>query len=295
MPLCAERDPAFGRKHMKPVCPSIFLILFIVFGAHAQTAPDAAELTKLLNDFMAGASVNDATKHDRFWAEDLIYTRSAGRRVSKSEVMHDVRSTPAPKPGDPKTTFSAEDVHIQQYANTAIVAFRLVGTTETDGGAKRVTNFLNTGTFLKRNGKWQAVSWQATKMPRSEEDSTKEVTDAATAFHKALLAADVKKLASLTDTTFIWTNHDGVQIPRQQLLDQLGSGQLKYAKLETNKVTVAIYGDSAVVRGESERLRSAIPGMHGGDSSPIMIFYSLTLIDQGGGWKAVALHSSRTQ
>lgn len=280
---------------MKPVCPSIFLILFIVFGAHAQTAPDAAELTKLLNDFMAGASANDAAIHDRFWAEDLIYTRSAGRRVSKSEVMHDVRSTPAPKPGDPKTTFSAEDVHIQQYGNTAIVAFRLVGTTETDGGATRVTNFLNTGTFLKRNGKWQAVSWQATRMPRSNEDSQKEVEAAAIAIHQSMLNADVGTLASLTDPTFIWTHTAGERMTREQFVAALASGQLKYSKLTTTNVAVAIYADTAIVRGESSRQRSAIPGSKTGDAAPFTAFYTLTFINQGSGWRAVALHTSRTQ
>jgi ketosteroid isomerase-like protein len=138
------------------------LILSAVLNLHAQTAPNAAELTKLLNDFLAGASTNDVAMHDRFWADDVIYTGSAGRRRGKAEIMKDVRSAPAPKPGDAKTTYTAEDVRIQQYGNTAIVAFRLVGTTEKDGKIE-VAKYLNTGTFLKRKGKWQVVSWQATK------------------------------------------------------------------------------------------------------------------------------------
>src|SRR6201988_3564943 len=120
---------------MKRIAYSAFLILLIAAGAFAQTSPDAAEITKLLNDFLAGASRNDPAAHERFWADDLIYTRSAGRRVNKSEVMHDVRSTPPPKPTDPKTVYTAEDIQIQQYGNTAVVAFRLVATTES-GGAK---------------------------------------------------------------------------------------------------------------------------------------------------------------
>ena len=133
--------------------------------ARTPVAPAASELTKLLEDFLAGASRNDAAMHDRFWAEDLIYTSSAGRRVGKADILKDVRSAPAPKPGDPKTTFSAADVRIQQYGNTAIVAFRLVGTTEQNGKTD-VANYLNTGTFLKRDGRWQVVSWQATRLPR---------------------------------------------------------------------------------------------------------------------------------
>jgi hypothetical protein len=66
--------------------------------------------------------------------------------------MRDLRSAPAPKPGDPKTSYGSEDIRIRQYGDTAIVAFRLIGTTEKDGKVT-ITKYLNTGTFLKRNGK----------------------------------------------------------------------------------------------------------------------------------------------
>lgn len=152
------------------------LLLFLVLAAipavpHAQSpAPAAAELKSLLDEFLAGASTNDAAVHDRFWAEDLIYTRSAGVRIGKAELMKDVRSAPAPKPDDPKSVFTAEDVRVQQYGDAAVVAFRLVGTT-TVGGRTEVAHFLNTGTFVKREGKWQAVAWQATRVPDAEPEA----------------------------------------------------------------------------------------------------------------------------
>src|SRR5215213_6752778 len=194
---------------------SVSLLLLLATTVSAQTAPDAAELTKLLNEFLAGASRNDVAVHERFWADDLIYTRSAGRRVNKAEVMHDVRSTPAPKPTDPKTIYTAEDIRIQQYGDTAVVAFRLVATTE-----KNVANLLNSGTFVKRNDKWQVVNWQSTRMPRTEAESKSEVTTADAALHEAFVSGDIDKLTALTDPTFIWT-HGSVQTTRQQLFDDL--------------------------------------------------------------------------
>jgi ketosteroid isomerase-like protein len=135
-------------------------------------APDASELTKLLKDFLAGASRNDAAMHDRFWADDLIYTASAGRRIGKADIMREVREEAPPKPGDETTVFTAENIRIQQYGDTAIVAFRLVGTTDKEG-KKTVNDYLNTGTFLKRDDKWQAVAWQATIIPKKEEPKSK--------------------------------------------------------------------------------------------------------------------------
>src|SRR5258708_29061665 len=94
---------------------TLICIVFIALGAislHAQNATDAAKLTSLLNEFLAGAGRNDAAVHDRFWADDLIYTRSAGVRTNKVELMKGVRSAPAPKLGDPVTIYTAEDIQI---------------------------------------------------------------------------------------------------------------------------------------------------------------------------------------
>jgi ketosteroid isomerase-like protein len=154
---------------MKRILLSSIILLALGSGLHAQTAPDAPELTKLLQDFLAGAGYNDAAMHERFWADDLIYTASAGRRIGKADIMKEVREEGPPKPGDETTVFSAENIRIQQYGDTAIVAFRLVGATN-KAGKKTVNNYLNTGTFLKRDGKWQAVAWQATVMPEKKEE-----------------------------------------------------------------------------------------------------------------------------
>ena len=278
---------------MKRILLTVILMLMLTSGLNAQTAPDAAAVTSLLKEFLDGASRNDAAMHERFWAEDLIYTGSSGRRIGKADILRDQRSAPASKPGDPATAYSAEDIRIQQYGATAIVAFRLVGTTRREGKTE-TANYLNSGTFLKRNGKWQVVSWQATRIPRSEEEARKEVAATEAAFHKAVLGSDVKKLESLLDESFIWTHRAGEQMTRRQLLDELESGELKYSKLETDGVTVSVYGDTAVVRGVSPRQRGSIPGEASDDAGPFTIFYTLTFINKGSGWKAVAMHSSRT-
>lgn len=153
---------------MKRYISTLVLLLAAAISFSAQTAPDAAELTRLLNEFLGGAGRNDAAVHDRFWAKDLIYTRSAGVRVGKEELMKGVRSAPAAKQGDPVTVYTAEDVRIQQYGDAAVVAFKLVGNTTKADGTKTVSNHLNTGTFIKRHGKWQVVAWQATTVLKSE-------------------------------------------------------------------------------------------------------------------------------
>jgi ketosteroid isomerase-like protein len=154
---------------MKRSLLSCILLLSVACEIASQSASDSAELTKLLHDFLAGAGKNDIAMHDRFWADELIYTSALGRRKGKADIMSELRASPAtPKPEEGTTVYTAEEIRIQQYGDTALVAFRLVATTD-KAGTKTVVNYLNTGTFLKRNGKWQAVGWQATAMPKEAE------------------------------------------------------------------------------------------------------------------------------
>jgi uncharacterized protein DUF4440 len=148
---------------MHALTPTILLALALAIPS-SPAAKDGPTLTTMLNEFLAGASRNDAAVHDRFWADDLIYTGSSGRRIGKAELMKDVRSAPVPAPNDPKTVYAAEDIRIQQYGDAALVAFRLVATT-TAAESTSVARYLNSGMFVKRKGQWQAVGWQATKMP----------------------------------------------------------------------------------------------------------------------------------
>lgn len=140
---------------------SLIVTLFLLTTAAADVAaPDAEELQRLLVYFLEGASRNDTAVHERFWADELVYTRSAGVRTNKAEILAGLGQSP--DPSEPPTDYSAEDIRIQQYGDTAIVAFRLVG--KVGGDRPETLNFLNTGTFLKRNGEWRAVAWQATRM-----------------------------------------------------------------------------------------------------------------------------------
>ena len=155
---------------MKPILVSLILLSFMTCGLRAQNAPDAAELTKLLQDFLAGASKNDIATHDRFWADELVYTSALGRRKSKADIMRELRAETAatPKPEEGTAVYTAEDIRVQQYGDTAVVAFRLVANID-KAGTKTVANYFNTGTFLKRNGKWQVIAWQATALPKASE------------------------------------------------------------------------------------------------------------------------------
>ncbi|MBI2679171.1 MAG: nuclear transport factor 2 family protein [Candidatus Koribacter versatilis] len=151
----------------------IALLTLAVFPTAAQNkAPAEAELKQLLADFLAAASHSPVTAadkqmFDRFFASDVLYTRSAGATTTKAEIMRSLDEPPDPKA--PAATFTAEDVTVHQYGDIAIVAFKLVQKVSDGAGNESRNEFRNTGTFQKRKGKWQAIAWQATKVPPKEQ------------------------------------------------------------------------------------------------------------------------------
>ncbi len=132
--------------------------LLLAFSTNSQTSA-THELTQMLHNFMEGASNNERETHENFWAEDLIYTSSNGTRFGKAEIMAGFENETEVSL-TPKTIFTAEEIQINVYDEMAVVAFKMKGYTDNE-----VQYYYNSGTFLKRNGKWQVINWQATKIP----------------------------------------------------------------------------------------------------------------------------------
>ena len=147
-----------GKKFTTPL-----LMLYLLVLARSASGSDTDELRNMLDEFLAG--VTKAETHDRFWAEDLIYTSSRGTRTTKADIMSGFNGNAAAESSEPGPVFSAEDVQIQQYGDTAVVAFKLVATPPPGAGEMGMQNYLNTGTFLRRDGVWRVVAWQATIVP----------------------------------------------------------------------------------------------------------------------------------
>ncbi len=145
---------------MKPsltITPILLTCLLAGVFSVQVAAADRDDLNLLLSEFLA--AVHEEAAHQKFWADDLVYTSSNGTRFGKSEIL-DGFGEPSDEP--PAVSYSAADIDIRIYGVAAIVAFKLVGQ-PSDGSA--VLEYFNTGTFLKREGRWQVVAWQATLIP----------------------------------------------------------------------------------------------------------------------------------
>jgi len=144
------------------VFPNLLFICTLFLGPAAFSA-DADDLTTMLHEFLAGAG--DVAAHERFWADELVYTSSNGTRTSKAEIMAGFGKSADLASAEPESVFTGEDIQIQIYGTTAVVAFRLIATPADNAEESAVQYYFNTGTFLKRDGTWKVVAWQATRIP----------------------------------------------------------------------------------------------------------------------------------
>ena len=141
------------------------LLFCLVLASSAATAADEEDLHRLLDEFLANA--DRVEMHESFWADELVYTSSDGTRTNKQAIvasMQGVASADAP----PGPVYSAADVDIRVYGDTAVVAFRLVAR---GPAADELSEYFNTGTFRRQDGVWRAVAWQATRIPAATQDS----------------------------------------------------------------------------------------------------------------------------
>lgn len=148
--------------------------LFLTAPAWAQqatkSATTTAELTTMLKQFMQDASSNNAAGFDRFFADDVIYTGSNGMVHTKADIMRSLNAPKSANASNEKETYSAEHIVVHDFGSTAVVAFQLVARTEHADGKIETSDYRDTGTFLRRNGKWQVIAWQATKIPEKTGD-----------------------------------------------------------------------------------------------------------------------------
>jgi hypothetical protein len=139
------------------------LCAITLMAAPFAVAADVDELTAMLHEFLANA--DKASAHEMFWAEELVYTSSGGLRFGKSDIMQGFEGAEE-SDAPPAVIYSGEEVDVRLYNGMAVVAFKLVGTAS-DGS--QTLYYYNTGTFLKRDGTWKVVAWQATKIPPAGE------------------------------------------------------------------------------------------------------------------------------
>jgi ketosteroid isomerase-like protein len=98
-----------------------FVLALAAWAQEAVQSPTARELTAMLRQFLSDASAGNLADFEHFFADDVIYTRSAGVVTNKAEILKNVGTLRPTAEG--KTVYSAEDITVHEYGDTAIALF----------------------------------------------------------------------------------------------------------------------------------------------------------------------------
>lgn len=119
--------------------------------AQAQTATEA-ELLKLDQERCKTITESDWTRYSELMADDLVHIHATGRIENKTQVLEGMRKSP-------RATYRGGEIRVRVYGDTAV----MVGSQFNKVGTQPPTESAVTQVWVRRAGKWQQVSFQASR------------------------------------------------------------------------------------------------------------------------------------
>jgi uncharacterized protein DUF4440 len=144
---------------------AILFLAFLCLGSQTNTTGlveealgPGADLQALEHEWASAVKHQDAVAIDRLQAAEYVFTDPAGQVWTKTRELDTIRA------GDLQIdSFELSDVKVQLYDSAAVVTLRAVWQGNFRGvdisGPQRMTDV-----FVKREGHWQCVASQATRI-----------------------------------------------------------------------------------------------------------------------------------
>ena len=104
-------------------------------------------------------AANDVAGVERFLADDLVYTHSTAQVESRAEFLQSMKSGTVRY-----VSIEPRDQLVRVYGQTAVITGG-VTITSTNRGEQRRSELRYTDVWVQRDGRWQMVSWQSTRLP----------------------------------------------------------------------------------------------------------------------------------
>ena len=100
----------------------------------------------------------DVPALERLLSDDLIYTHASGWRQTKAEFLASIRS------GELLYhSFASDHVNVRGYGNVVLVTGRASAKVRAKGQELNVS-LLYLEAYVKKDGRWQLVAWQSTRL-----------------------------------------------------------------------------------------------------------------------------------
>ena len=137
------------------------LALALIAGCQTlQPAPDLAEVEAVERERFQAWVKGDVAAMQPLLADDLLYCHSSGQCQNKEEIVASIRSN--------ESDYQKLDVvYLKPRAmgGGAVLINGKVDIVVVDSGGTKQFQAVYTDAYVKRNGRWQLVSWQSTRVP----------------------------------------------------------------------------------------------------------------------------------
>lgn len=141
------------------LCVSVSLCSILARNVAGTTsANDKEQIIQLEREWVQSWVTMDVGANDRIIADDFLGTGPDGKRVTKADLMKELKDDP----GLAANRLNEDDLTIRFYGDTAVVNGSESWKLKKDGKTGR---YIWTDIFVKRNGKWQVVAAQDLEMP----------------------------------------------------------------------------------------------------------------------------------
>ncbi len=153
---------------MKIILAIALLVIAASSFAYGQTDARAAsgnakveqEIRRLEREWFESYVRGDRAAFDLIVADDAVMTYGNGKVGNKSEAIAEIKA-----PADASYSLTSDDVQVRLYGDTAIVTGR-VTEKGTFNGRSLNSQSRYTDVWVRRNGRWQVVAAQSTRLPQ---------------------------------------------------------------------------------------------------------------------------------
>ena len=140
----------------------LFALMSIAGAARAEPAPAAlrGEIVSLSQRLMDAIGEGRKDVWQELVAHDAVIVDEFGRRQTKQEIVDGLRPFPAGFSG----SIAIRDPRVNVYGDTAVIVCEEFER-ETVFGQKFVVRYIDTNTFVRRDGAWQLVAMEDVTLP----------------------------------------------------------------------------------------------------------------------------------
>jgi uncharacterized protein (TIGR02246 family) len=275
-----------------------------VFRAAAQGDDDEQAIHLVEDQIEEATGKNNADALSKLWASDYVFVNPAGQLLTGAQRRQMFRS------GEMREeSYKRDQESIRIYGTTAVVFYRgTFAAAPNDTGVssqRRVTSVL-----VRRNGHWQAVSQQSSRIRGAESAATintihrklqgarsaavgdreQSVREVEQQIADATDKDDSDRLETLWAPEFVWVGPIGNVLTGAQRLAMIRSGREKSGGYTIDQENIRIYGATAVVT-----FRSTVAGVIDGKDISSRRRVTNVLVELDGRWQAVSQHSTLIQ